>query len=456
MGGFGMAVHPELLYPPIELAHVAAVLESEEHAVTLHDADARELDGPAVVEEVARGEPALVCLDSSSTSLDRDLELAGALRMRLKVPVAILGAQVTFTPEEIFAGDQVDVVVRGEPEYTVRDLARCIRAGKWPQEIAGTSWRAAGGEIHHSRDRRPIVDLDRLPIPSRHLLDNAVYHFPGIRGPITTVKASRGCPFGCSFCGYSLAQGGRFRFRSPGHVLEELRDLYHVHGLRHVIFRDPIFTTRKDRVRQICEGILDEGMLELEWQCETAVKTLDRPLLEVMAAAGCRHLSLGVESGNATIQRVHCGNKLDDLEQAHDVFRACRELGIESRAFCMIGFPEETPEMADETIALVDSLDPDQVQFCAVTAYPGTKLYEILSGTRELDYAAMTGVHALEGNQHMSAEEIQAKIREGYRRFYRRPKRLWRELRDPRRLAGRVVRYLTLFRGRGKEEAPAL
>jgi len=189
-------------------------------------------------------------------------------------------------------------------------------------------------------------------------------------------------------------------------------------------------------------------MTELEWQCETAVKVLDRPLLERMAAAGCKHISLGVESGNPEIQKKHCGNKLKDLDQAVEVFRACRAVGIETRAFCMIGFPEETPAMADETIDLALRLDPDQVQFCAVTAYPGTPLYQMLRGTREFDFATMTGFQALEGNEHMSAAEIEAKIREGYRRFYRRPGRILRELRDPRRFAGRVARYLTLFRRR--------
>jgi len=447
MGGFGMAVNPQLLYPPIELAHVASVLEADGHAVRIVDADASGLDVPRTVEAVAADRPAFVCLDSSSTSLDQDLELAGRLRRRLAVPVAMLGSQVTFTPDEIFEGEPVDVVVRGEPEHTVRDLARAIASGAPLGGIVGTSWRGAQGVVHEP-EREKIADLDALPIPNRALLDNRAYRFPGIDGPITTVKSSRGCPLDCSFCGYTLAQGLRFRFRSPEHVLAELEDLYHRHGLRHVVFRDPIFTTRKDRVHQICDGILARGMGELEWQCETAVKTLDRPLLEKMAAAGCRHISLGVESGNAEIQKRHCGNKLSDLVKAHEVFRACRSVGIETRAFCMIGFPEETPAMADETIALVDSLDPDQVQFCAVTAYPGTPLYQMLRGTREFDYATMTGFQALEGNEFMTAAEIEAKIREAYRRFYRRPKRLLRELWSPARLAGRVARYFTLFRRR--------
>jgi radical SAM superfamily enzyme YgiQ (UPF0313 family) len=338
-------------------------------------------------------------------------------------------------------------VVRGEPEYTVRDLARRVAAGRGFEGVEGITWQGADGEIVHEAEREKIGELDDLPIPARHLLDNDAYSFPGIDGPVTTVKSSRGCPLDCSFCGYTLAQGLRFRFRSPEHVLAELADLRHNHGVRQVVFRDPIFTTRKDRVHAICDGMLELG-LDLEWQCETALKTLDRPLLEKMGQAGCRHISLGVESGNAEIQKAHCGNKLTDLDRAEDVFRACREYGIETRAFCMIGFPEETPEMVEETYRLVERFDPDQVQFCAVTAYPGTPLYKLLRGDREFDYASMTGFHALEGNEHMSAAQIEARIREGYRRFYLRPRRLVRELKSPVRLAGKVARYFTLFRRR--------
>jgi anaerobic magnesium-protoporphyrin IX monomethyl ester cyclase len=447
MGGFGMAVNPGLLYPPIELAHVASVLEADGHEVAIHDADALG-HGPAeTLAAVSALAPAFVALDSSSTSLDRDLALAHELRRSLRVPVAILGSQVTFTPGEIFGADNVDCVVRGEPEHTVRDLARRVAAGEGFAGVEGITWKRADGEIVHEPEREKIKDLDSLPLPARHLLRNELYRFPGIDGPITTVKSSRGCPLDCSFCGYTLAQGLRFRFRSPENVLRELEDIVRVHGVHHVVFRDPIFTTRKDRVHAICDGIL-ERKLDLKWQCETAVKVLDRPLLEKMAKAGCVHISLGVESGNELIQRKHCGSKLLDHEQAVQVFADARKLGIETRAFCMIGFPEETPAMVEDTLRLVERCDPDQVQFCAVTAYPGTPLYKLLKGERDFDYATMTGFKALEGNEHMSAAEIEAKIREAYRRFYRRPRRLVRELRHPLRLAGKVVRYFTLFRAR--------
>jgi anaerobic magnesium-protoporphyrin IX monomethyl ester cyclase len=447
MGGFGMAVNPGLLYPPIELAHVASVLEREGHEVVIVDCDPLDHGPREALAGVVAHRPALVCLDSSSTSLDQDLALARSIRSALGVPVAILGSQVTYTPGEIFAQDNVDAVVRGEPEETVLDLARRVAEGRDFAGVSGISWRGPDGVIVHEAEREKIRDLDSLPLPARHLLDNQVYRFPGIEGAVTTVKSSRGCPLDCSFCGYTLAQGLRFRFRSPEHVLAELVDLVRNHGIRHVVFRDPIFTTRKDRVHAICDGILREK-LDLEWQCETAVKVLDRPLLAKMAQAGCRHISMGVESGNAEIQKKHCGSKLLDHDQAVGVFQACRDVGIETRAFCMIGFPEETPAMVEETLHLVERCDPDQVQFCAVTAYPGTPLYKMLRGERDFDYATMTGFQALEGNEHMSALEIEAKIREAYRRFYRRPKRLVRELRHPGRLAGRMLRYFTLFRRR--------
>ncbi|MFT5283962.1 MAG: anaerobic magnesium-protoporphyrin IX monomethyl ester cyclase [Planctomycetota bacterium] len=445
MGGFGMAVNPELLYPPIELAHVASVLLADGHEVAIYDADARGDDAAAALEFIANEAPTLICMDSSSTSLDCDLELARKLRERLNVPLAILGSQVTYTPGELFDGNNVDVVVRGEPEFTVQELAKRVAAGEGFEGVEGTSRRdKASNEIVHEPARDKIKDLDDLPIPARHLLDNSLYKFPGLTEPVTTVKSSRGCPLNCSFCGYTLAQGLKFRFRSPEHVVSELVDLHRNHGLRQVVFRDPIFTTRKDRVRDICDGIMREG-LDLEWQCETAIKTLDRETLEKMAAAGCRHISLGVESGNDEIQKKHCGNKLSDHAQAQAVFDDCRELGIETRAFCMIGFPEETESMVEETYDLVERLDPDQVQFCAVTAYPGTPLHQILYGDTVIDYSAMTGFNALEGNEHMTAERIEGKIREGYRRFYLRPRRIVREMRHPMRMAGKMARYFTLF-----------
>ncbi|MCA9002569.1 MAG: cobalamin-dependent protein, partial [Planctomycetes bacterium] len=240
MGGFGMAVGRELLYPPIELAHVAAVLEEEGHQVAILDADALDLDAQAARRRILESGAQVVILDTSSTSLESDLALAREVRGKGPECVALLGSQVTYAPDDIFAQGGVDVLVRGEPEGSALALVAAVARGGDFVGQKGLSWLDGEGQVHHEEERPKISNLDALPIPARHLLDNSLYHFPGFAGAVTTVKSSRGCPFNCTFCGYTLAQGLRFRFRSPEHVLMEIDDLYQNHGLRHIVFRDPI------------------------------------------------------------------------------------------------------------------------------------------------------------------------------------------------------------------------
>jgi radical SAM superfamily enzyme YgiQ (UPF0313 family) len=446
MGGFGMAVNRSLLYPPIELAHVASVLEQDGVEVSMFDSDAEEADLAGAAAAAAGSGADLFVFDSSSTTFDLDLELATRVREAAGKPVALLGSQVTNTPEEVFTRSKVDFVVRGEPELTVRDLARALRGEGDLEKVLGISFRA-GGRIVHTPEREKIDTLDELPYPARHLLKNDRYRIPGMSGPVTTVKSSRGCPLDCAFCGYTLSQGLRFRLRGAASVVGELEEVTRKHGVRNVVFRDPIFSMRKDRVAAICDGIV-EKKIDVRWQCETAVLWLDRPLLEKMARAGCVHISLGVESADPEIQKKYCGNKLRNHDAAARVFDACRDLGIETRAFCMIGFPGETHEQVEATIRLALRLDPDQVQFCTVTPYPGTPLYRELYGNAPIDYSALTGHVVTAINPAMPPAEVEERIREAYRRFYLRPHRIARELRHPLRLASKTARYFTLFKKR--------
>lgn len=465
MGGFGMAVNSNLLYPPIELAHVAAVVEKDGCVVSIFDGDAEGADVAGALEAAKAAKADLYIFDSSSTTFDLDLQLSTGVREATGKPVVLLGSQVTNTPDEVFTKSKVDYVVRGEPEYSVRDLARVLRgvhvAG--PPSVSndppalldpldavlGISYRKDGG-IVHTPDREKIETLEELPYPSRNLLKNDRYRIPGMEGPVTTVKSSRGCPLDCAFCGYTLSQGLRFRLRGAADVAGELDEIVNKYGIHNVVFRDPIFSMRKDRVGELCDIII-EKKLDLHWQCETAVMWLDRPLLEKMAKAGCVHISLGVESADPDIQKRYCGNKLKNHDHAQKVFDACREFKIETRAFCMIGFPGETPTQVESTIKLALRLDPDQVQFCTVTPYPGTPLYKELYGAAPIEYSKLTGHFVNHINKAMTPDEVEKKIKEAYRRFYLRPHRIARELKHPFRFANKAARYLTLFKARDGE-----
>lgn len=222
-----------------------------------------------------------------------------------------------------------------------------------------------------------------------------------------------------------FAEGSALRQRSPENVVRELQQTHRDFGIDTFVFRDPVFTLKTARAREICLRLIDLG-LPLKWMCETTLGSLSEELLRQMARAGCMAVSFGLESANALLQKKCGRNKIGSLEHAVKMVDACRRLGLRTRAFFMLGFPEETPPMVEETIAFALRLDPATIQFVPVTAYRGTPL--------EHEHG-----EALE-----RAAETRAAIREAYRRFYARPSRLLTELAQPRRLLGKLARYRAL------------
>jgi radical SAM superfamily enzyme YgiQ (UPF0313 family) len=452
MGGFGMVVGEGLCYPPLDLMYVAATLERDGHRVRIVDAEATgvtiddilaDLRVPAGNDGVA---PTVVGLATSSATIELDLGLADRIKDALPDSIVfITGSQGSKVPEMAMHGSKVDAIVRGEPELTVAEMVSERVAGRDGLAVAGLSVRR-GDEIVHNEDR-PLLKgdaLDALPFPARHLLPIELYRIPTMSGPIQTVASSRGCPINCTYCGYVVAQGIPWRGRSAQNVFEEMRDIVETHGVHDVVFRDPLFAGNRERLLELC-GLLSQAGLDLRWQCETAIKTLDDELLGAMAAAGCVSVSFGAESGNEGLQKKYSRGKVKTHEHAKTVVDSARRHGIATRGFFMIGFPEETQEMAKETMDFAVYLDPDTVQFTAVTPYPDTKLYKEAKGDEEFDFSKFTGTTPVGVAKEMSSDQVSAAIRQAYRQFYMRPRRVLREFKRPQLLWQRFRRYIGLL-----------
>ena len=449
MGGFGMVVGEGLCYPPLDLMYVAASLRRDGHDVTILDAEATGGTPEQVLARAAELHPAVVGLATSSATIELDLRLGDQLkRQQPDCLVFVTGSQGSKIPDMAMGSSAIDAVVRGEPELTAAALVAELAAGRDPLAVDGLSVRR-GDVVVHNPDRPMLkgAALDDLPFPSRDLLPLEPYRIPTMEGPVQTVQSSRGCPINCTYCGYVVAQGIPWRGRSAANVYAELRETVEVHGVSNVVFRDPLFAYDRERVLELCD-LLVQGDLGLRWQCETAIKTLDDEMLARMSAAGCVSVSFGVESGNPELQKKYSRGKIKDHEHAKVVVDACRRHGIATRGFFMIGFPEETPAMADETIALALYLDPDTVQFTAVTPYPDTKLFKESMASRgeaDFDYSRFTGTTPVGVAQAMTGEQVSGLLRQAYRRFYLRPSRVLREMRRPQLLLQRVRRYLGLL-----------
>jgi radical SAM superfamily enzyme YgiQ (UPF0313 family) len=250
----------------------------------------------------------------------------------------------------------------------VVDLYREIADSAKPRlnRVPGLAYRDGEGRAHLSPLRPQETNLDRLPYPARHLLPMSRYGRPG------TIMTSRGCPMKCIFC-ISSTYEGAYRPRSAEDVLGELAEMRHVWGIREFYFIDNVFTVNRQRVRDICAGILTRR-LDIQFNCVSRADLVTEELTSWLKAAGCLRIEIGVESGvQEIIDAVKKNIKVEDVGRAADiVLRA----GITPMFTFQIGSPFETPETLEKTHQLAASLRERGAMtfFSTMTPYPGTPL----------------------------------------------------------------------------------
>lgn len=425
------------IYFPLWLAYCTGVLESMGHQVSLIDAPARGWDAAQVVEHARAFAPGLVVIDTSTPSLVNDLEVAAALKQALPgVFIVAVGTHVSALPgETLQVGPALDAVARREYEQTVRELAGLAAAARGraiaPERLAGVaglSWRGAEG-VTHNPDRPFLEDLDSLPwvsrVYQRHLKIEDYFN-PNAIPPMVTLITSRGCPFKCTFCVYPQTLTGRaYRFRGIADVVEEMAWVAQAFPqARSIFFEDDTLTADKERCRRFSQAVIDKG-LKLAWTANSRVN-LDYETMELMRRAGCRQLCVGFESGDPEVLKTM--RKGIGTETMLRFMADARRAGILIHGCFMLGFPGETPQSVEKTVALALALKPDTVQFYPVMVYPGTEAYEEyqrlgwLTACRWQDWLTPAGLHnCVVRNESLSSEEIVRLCDQARRRFYLRP-----------------------------------
>jgi len=279
------------------------------------------------------------------------------------VTVVFGGVGATFLYQHLLQFfPEIDVIVLGEGERTLPLLLDCLseKNSRGLQHIQGIAYRHEGKIIDTGRPD-PIENLDDLPIPAAYF-------------KYQHISTSRGCVWECAFCGSPAFWERRVRYRSPVHVLRELRALYRK-GLRFFYFCDDTLTIKKERVIQICRKIIEEG-LEISWFAISRVSDIDEEILYWMRRAGCIQLSYGVESGSEEIRNVL--KKRITSEEIKRAFHLTVQYGILPRAYFIYGSPGESDKTIEESIELMKEIKPLSAIFYALDVFPGMALYESL------------------------------------------------------------------------------
>lgn len=385
---------------PLGLAYIAAVLRREGHEVDVLDCVVHdfEIEVPVresfirygmpyaeIVRYIAERDPDVVGVSAvQSIRKWESMEVCQAAKEVDPAIVTILGGSYpSCFPEEAMSCQALDYAVLGEGERTVVQLLAALgNGGPGLGHIDGLAYRRDGAVVVQPRTEY-IEDLDSLPYPAWDLFPMEAYSSVGVgTGSFGTkhyclMETSRGCPMNCHYCGKNKSKGLGYRFRSPDHVLGELRMLVEDFGIEEVQFEDYNCLSHKRRWTEICQGIIDSG-LEVAWSMPHGmqVKLLNREWLDLFRRSGCDTLYLAVESANQPyLDAMGKGVKLDDTR---DVVTIARDLGFAICGYFMIGVLGESMDDIKATVDYALSLDLDDVGFFIANPIPGSRLYQAI------------------------------------------------------------------------------
>jgi len=430
--------------PPMDLALIAAVLEGAGWSCTIRDYPMENLSWADVKRELSLFRPDLLLISTTTPTIIDDLALcAMAKELNPAVLTVAKGAHFyEYDAEILHRFVALDIAVRGEAEVTIGEIA----AGRDLRLVNGISFRR-DHEVVRTPERAFIEDLDSLPLPARHLVNNNLYRTPDTDKPIAFITTARGCPGRCVFCLAGRIGGRAIRFRSVASVLLEVEDCIRRFGITEFYFTADTFTWDRAWVVSFCREIVDRK-LALRWGTNSRVDTIDDERLAWMKKAGCYVLGFGAESASQEmLTKMEKGVTVAQIGQA---VALCERHRIKSFLHLMIGLPWETRETIEATIRFVERTRAAFVDVAIAYPLPGTQYYEFAKREglfREEDLPGHDHTAAMVRTFTLTTQELRAARKRILRAFYLRPSYLLRalaELRSPR-VAIRYFRHGALL-----------
>jgi len=362
------------VWAPLTLAIIGAILREAGFIVRLKDCSNDGVSFQDLKRILEEFRPHLVIVNTSTPSIRSDLRVANLTKeVDKSIRVVFFGIHVTALPETVFQENpNVEFVVSGEPEYTLRDLALALRDEYPISEVKGLIYRD-NHEIIHNRKRPFIENLDELPYPAWDLINIRRYRLPITNRPLLLVLTERGCPYACKFCAAGIFYGKKIRLRSWQRITDEIKYVKEKYRINDFLFWSENAVSDRQHMYKIAQDLTRKAP-GTRWVCNGRVDAVDKELLEIMKKSGCWMIGYGIESGSQRIldlmkKRV----TIRDIEKA---VQLTRQVGIEITAHVIVGYPGETEDDILNTIKLLKRLDLDYIQVYCCVPFPGSPLYD--------------------------------------------------------------------------------
>lgn len=352
--------------PPTDLMYLAAIAEREGLEAKIKDYS----QSGNLEQDLREFKPDYLVVNIATPSLEHDLDaIRKAKEINPEIITIAKGAAFLTLGEKILAEHEfLDFGILGEAEETLKEILE----EQEKTRILGIYYKE-NGNVKFTGNRAFIEDLDSLPFPARHLVDNSIYRRPDNNKVQATIKVERGCPFHCFFCLATPVSGAKVRRRSVENIVAEIRECVEKYNIRNFLFWSDIFNLDKKWTMDLCQAIIDSE-LKITWSANTRADTADLEMAKMMYKSGCRLVSIGVESGSQEmLEKMGKNITLNDVRRTVKVFKQAK---IRIYNYFVIGLPWETEETVEETIKFAIELNSDFISFYTATPLPGSRFYD--------------------------------------------------------------------------------
>lgn len=400
--------------PPTDLLYLASIAEQVGLEAYVRDYSL----GGDFEQDLNDIQPDYLLANIATPTLENDINCFKIAKKILPKVINIAKGAVflTYNSEIMLKNKEINYIISGEAEETLKEL---LEGEKKPKDILGL-WYKEGFVAKFSGVRPFIENLDTLPFPARHLIDNSIYRRPDNNKVQAVIKVSRGCPHHCFFCLATPTSGRKVRMRSPENIIAEIRECMNKYNIRNFIFWSDIFNQDREWTVNLCEKIIKSG-LKFTWSANTRADTADLKMAKLMHKAGCRLVSLGVESGSQFIlDKIGKNITLDEIRDTVDAFKKAK---IKIYNYFVLGLPWDDEATIAETIDFAIELDSDFVSFYTATPLPGTRFYNFIKNELHEEIESFDNAYYVPcvSTYSLSKEQIMEYHKKAVKAFYLRP-----------------------------------
>lgn len=298
---------------------------------------------------VCQYEPKVVGLYTICNSFMTSLLLAKRIKeLKPQTIIALGGPHATLLAKEcLYEYPFLDAISLGEGEKTILPLMKALVAHQDLSKLQGVAYVQNDQVVYNAS---PIL-LTNDELGQYTPMDYKPFELD--QEEKVELEAGRGCPFECTFCSTSTFWGRKFRIKSVDTLIQEMKQLNHLYGIKTFSFVHDMFTVNKEYLLTFCTRMINEK-ISLYWNCSSRVDVLTPEILNKMKGANCKGIYLGIETGSPRMQKLI--NKNIDLQHAFRMIQYIYEAGMEMTVSFIFGYPEETIEDFQCTIHMIEEI----------------------------------------------------------------------------------------------------